>query len=90
MLLAVTFNPDGENSGVVGLSVELVLLTGESGPFEPVGLNTGAEGLSLGEISGVLGVSCVCCCVSCSILLWFPSIGVVSVSAAGGASASSN
>ena len=84
-MLEVTFSPDGENSGVVGLSVELVPLDGESGPFEPVGLNTGAEGLSLGEMSGVMGlkeVSCVCC-VSGSILLWFPSIGAVSVTAAG-------
>lgn len=54
--------PVGENSGVLGLSLELILLAGDNGLFEPVGLNAGAEGLSLvlvlsegEENSGVLG-----------------------------------
>ena len=47
---------EGENSGVLGLSLEDALLGGERGC---VGLNTGAEGLSVelgGEISGVVGL----------------------------------
>jgi hypothetical protein len=52
---------EGENSGVLGLSLEVVLLFGvEKGEgIDCVGLNTGAEGLSLvlgGEHSGVVGL----------------------------------
>ena len=89
----VTLLPlEGENSGVLGLSLEAALVGGEGemgACIDFVGLNTGAEGLSLvlgGENSGVvglmdelllslsLGVVGCSCAGSCSILLWFPSI----------------
>ena len=80
---------EGEKSGEVGLSLELLAMGGEQTDCE--GLNTGAEGLSLefgGEKSGVLGlIEELLLSMSrgglggarvgvCSIFLAFPSIGV--------------
>ena len=77
---------EGENSGVVGLSLVL-LLGGESEVFELVGLNAGAEGLSLvpgGDASGDLGLmsSVVAGFGMFSILPCFPSIGEARLAAA--------